>query len=112
MDKPGVEAGVLADRRISPWARSQAEQRGMRCVEGDFTIPEVADEIGQVDGILLFDVLLHTVSPDWDELLAMYADSPQCFLIANPQWERTEETVRLLDLGHERFLDAVPPQEP
>jgi hypothetical protein len=30
-------------------------------------------------------------------------------VIANPQWEASESTVRLIDLGRERYLEAVPP---
>jgi hypothetical protein len=32
-------------------------------------------------------------------------------VIANPQWERDETTVRLIDLGREQFLEAVPPTD-
>jgi hypothetical protein len=49
------------------------------------------------------------VDPDWDQVLELYAPATQSFVIANPQWERGESTVRLVDLGREGFLEAVPP---
>jgi hypothetical protein len=107
-DKPGVESGVLADLKINDWARAQAASCGLRCVDGDFSKPETIAEIGAVDAVFLFDVLLHTVDPDWDELLARLANSCRCMVIANPQWQKGE-TVRLLELGRKRFLRAVPP---
>lgn len=108
MAHPSIKLGILADSKINDWAREQATQRGIRCVDGDFTKPEIISEIGTVDAVLIFDVLLHTVAPDWNELIALYADSARCFIIANPQWTRSEETIRLLDLGRAGFLDAVP----
>jgi hypothetical protein len=41
-------------------------------------------------------------------VLELYAPRTACFVIANPQWER-EATVRLLELGRDEFLEAVPP---
>jgi hypothetical protein len=42
-------------------------------IEGNFGSPAVAQQLQNVDAILLFDVLLHQVSPDWDEILDLYA---------------------------------------
>jgi hypothetical protein len=76
-----------------------------------FADQSTVSEIGEVDAILMFDVLHHMVDPDWDQLLDLYAPVTSTFVIANPQWERSETTVRLIDLGREQFLDAVPPTE-
>ena len=54
---------------------------------------------------------LGMVDPDWDQVLELYAPATSSFVIANPQWERGETTVRLIDLGRERYLEAVPPGE-
>jgi hypothetical protein len=108
MEQPGMREGVIADLKIDPWTREQAAARGIRCVDGDFTEPAKVAEIGPTDAVFIFDVLVHTVDPDWDELLELYADSARCFVIANPQWQH-DTTVRLLELGRERFLQAVPP---
>jgi hypothetical protein len=72
---------------------------------GDRTIPET---FGRVDSIFLFDVLLHQVKPDWDEILEMYAPITPCFVIYNQQWINHEKTVRLLDLGYEGYFANVP----
>jgi Glycosyltransferase like family len=119
MDKPTVERGALID--VSAWrARDHllsvieqaAERPGMRVLDAGFSDPRTVAEIGKVDAILLFDVLLRMVDPDWDEVLELYALATSCFVIANPQWERDETTVRLIDLGRDEFLDAVPPWAP
>jgi hypothetical protein len=53
-------------------------------------------------------VLLRLVDPDWDRVLELYAPTTRCFVIANPQWEGGETTVRLIGLGRERFEERVP----
>lgn len=116
IDKPTVEHGALVD--VGMWrARDQllnvieqaAERPGLRVPDGSFSDPRTVTEIGQVDAVLLFDVLLRMVDPDWDQVLELYAPGTSCFVIANPQWDAGDETVRLIDLGRERFLEAVPP---
>jgi hypothetical protein len=115
IDKPTVREGVLADARPTR-ARDQlltaieraAERPGMRVVDGDALDLATINEIGQVDAILMFNVLLHTVAPDWGRVLELYAPRTSCFVIANPQWQGNA-TVRLIDLGREQFLEAVPP---
>jgi hypothetical protein len=61
--------------------------------------------------VLLFDVLLHQVRPDWDEVLALYAGGAGAFCIVNPMWAAGPDTVRLVDLGAEEYLASVPPQD-
>ena len=116
IDRPTVQRGTLVD--ISAWrprdqllnvVEQAAERPGMHMLNGSFFDPEAVTEIGQVDAVLLFEVLLRMVKPDWDQVLRMYAPITRCFLIANPQWERGDTTVRLIDLGREQFLEAVPP---
>lgn len=116
IDKPTVQQGVLADLQPTR-PRDQllsaielaAERPGLRVVDGHALHPQTIAEIGAVDAVLLINVLLHTVAPDWDQVLELYAPSASCFVIANPQWQEGERTVRLVDLGREGFLETVPP---
>jgi hypothetical protein len=64
--------------------------------------------IGQTDMIFLFDVLLHQVAPNWDEILEMYSNITNCFLIYNQQLVNSDKTVRLIDLGREKYQEYVP----
>jgi hypothetical protein len=116
MDKPSVSRGALID--VSPWrARDHllsaieraAEWPGMRVLDGSFYDPRTVAEIGDVDAVFLFDVLLRMVEPDWDQVLELYAPISSAFVIANPQWQRGESTVRLIDLGREEYEAVVPP---
>jgi hypothetical protein len=109
MEKPETESGYLVDTDVTESAlRRSSEYPGLEVVEGNFGDPAIARRIGAVDAVILFDVLLHQVAPDWDEILAMYAGRTRCFLIVNPQFTASRKTVRLLDLGEEEYFKNVP----
>ena len=64
-------------------------------------------EVNEVDCLMLFDVLLHQVKPDWNEVLENYATKTKVFLIYNQQFTGAQ-TVRLLDRGKEWYFRHVP----
>jgi hypothetical protein len=116
IDKPSVQRGALVDlspRRAGDQVLNVIEQAsarpGMEVLDTNFADPDTVTDLGQVDAILLFDVLVGMVDPDWDQVLELYAPATSSFVIANPQWEASETTVRLIDLGREKYLEAVPP---
>ena len=107
-----VERGCLVDEAYWSDAATRSARRHpqLELVQGNFGDPAIRDRVGEVDAVFLFDVLLHQVGPDWDEILAMYAESARCLCIVNPQWTAGPETVRLVDLGREEFIASVPAQ--
>lgn len=116
IDKPSIKRGVLVDVRawrprdhVLSAIEQAAERPGMEVIDASFSDSETVTEVGQVDAILLFDVLLRMVDPDWDQVLELYAPATSSFVITNPQWEGGETTLRLIDLGREGYLEAVPP---
>ena len=103
IDRHGATRGVICDDDFTPplTERAATDPR-LELVEGNFGRPETVERIGSVDAVLLFDVLLHQVRPDWDQILAMYAPATRSFVLAGPWWNGPE-TVRLVDLGRERY---------
>lgn len=105
-----IERAVLVDEDITPAVRREAARHPqLSLVTGNFGDPAMPARVGEVDAVILFDVLLHQVSPDWDEILAMYAQRASCLVVSNPQLTGAVETVRLIELGQERYEQLVPP---
>lgn len=110
---------VLVDDDITPGVRERAAAfPQFELLEQNFGLERTPGDVGEVGVVLLFDVLLHQVDPDWDEILRRYATHARAFAIVNPMWDPAEPvpghetgTVRLLDLGEERYRQAVPPQD-
>lgn len=109
---------VLVDDDITPGVRERAAAfPQFELLEQNFGLERTPGDVGAIGVVLLFDVLLHQVDPDWDEILRRYAPHAQAFAIVNPMWDAVSGpgggtgTVRLLDLGEERYRQAVPPQD-
>ena len=109
LDKHRVRDAVLVDTHLTPTVVARAKSYPqLRLINGNFGNQAVVDEVGKVDAVLLFDVLLHQVSPDSDTILEMYAKNVRSLLIYNQQWTGSENTVRLLDLGEKEYFRNVP----
>lgn len=103
------DRAVLVDEHVTDRTRARASDfPQLEIVEGNFGDPAVASRVGDVDAVLLFDVLLHQVAPNWDEVMRMYAERARYLVVVQPQYVLGDETIRLLDLGRERYLELVP----
>jgi len=103
-----IKRAYLFDTSISNIVFSKSiNYPQLELYELNFGSDEAVSKISNVDVILLFDVLLHQVNPDWDEVLAKYAPKTNYFAIYNPQFD-AEKTVRLLDLGKEEYFRQIP----
>lgn len=113
LDRHGLDRVVVVDDDFTPGVEGRAARDPDRIelVRGNLGRPEQAERVGRVDLVLLFDVLLHQVDPDWDEVLELYANRTGAFALAGPWWDHTAATVRLPDLGREEYLASVPDQE-
>lgn len=76
-------------------------------VKGDFGQEETIGKLHKVDAILMFDILLHQVKPDWNQILEIYSALSDYILIFNPQYD-VPKTTRLLDLGEKGYFANVP----
>lgn len=106
--KHNCSGGCLVDTH--PTALTLEKAAGfpqLQIIKGNFGTAEVAERIGPVDAVFLFDVLLHQVAPNWDEILDLYTPHTRAFLIFNQQF-LSPATVRLLDLGEDEFFRNVP----
>jgi hypothetical protein len=109
LEAADVHDAFLVDGELNSATREQAVGfPQLELVEANFGSEEVRDRIGPVDLLVMFDVLLHQVDPDWDAILRLYAPSTRAFAIVNPQFIGADRTTRLLDLGREGYLAAVP----
>jgi hypothetical protein len=109
METHKIETAFLVDITFTE-ALLQRKQKypGLKIISGNFGDTGVARQIEDVDAVILFDVLLHQVNPDWDNILEIYASRTKSFLIFNPQFIASNRTVRLLDLGEDKYFMNIP----
>ncbi len=104
-----ISQAYLVDTNLHDLVKKQQEQYPqLQLISGNFGNADIVKTLQQVDAIFLFDILLHQVKPDWDEILEMYAPLTTCFVVYNQQFTASKTTVRLLDLGKEEYFKNVP----
>jgi len=92
-----LQSAFLADGRFTAEVVDKAAGHSqLQLLKGNFGTESIATRVRGVDAIFLFDVLLHQVNPDWDQILEKYAGTAKYLLVFNQQWTG-EKTVRLLD---------------
>lgn len=108
LENAHVEKAVIVDQHITDptidWVRDEPRAH---LVSGLFGDNATIDEVGDVDIVFFFDVLLHQVAPDWDEVLARWSKNTKYFLIHNPMWTVGRETIRFPNYGFEWFKANV-----
>lgn len=110
--KYGAESAFIVDTDFTDAALKKSRSKdNLKLIQGNFGEESVAEQIGKVDAIFLFDVLLHQVKPDWNEILENYSKRTNYFLVLNQQWTGSENTVRLIDLGRDEYFRNVPHTE-
>jgi hypothetical protein len=104
-----LERGVLVDTDISPEVmKLKSTGIPLQVIKGDFTQEAVMRELGAVDVVLFFDVLLHQSNPSWSEVLTAYAKQATCIVIYNQQYIQSEHSIRLTSLPFEEYCRIAP----
>lgn len=104
-----IRRAVLVDTDVTAAAgRNLKRFKHLDLVQGDFGDHTIAEQIGHVDVVLFFDVLLHQVNPDWNEVIEMYASRAEYVVVYNQQFVVANETVRLPDLTKDEYFKHVP----
>ncbi len=108
LEKKSIEKAFLVDTDFTKKVEeSKKKFSKLNLVKGNFGSVEAINSVGSVDAVYLFDVLLHQVAPDWNEVIKKYAQFVKYFVIYNQQFLGSK-TVRLIDLGVEEYFKNVP----
>jgi predicted DNA-binding protein len=97
---------VLVDGNITRLTRERASAwPQLELIEAALGDLETVKRVGEVDAAIMFDILLHQVSPDWDKLLERYSHI-ETLIINNQNWIGAK-TVRFPDFSVEEFISRV-----
>ena len=82
LEKYHIEKAFLVDTGITDEVREKKKEfPQLSLIEANFGSPEVSQKIATVGAIIMFDVLLHQVAPDWDEVIRNYSKNTDHFVI-------------------------------
>jgi len=109
LDRYRLERAYLVDTNFSGKVKNKSlKYSGLILINDNFGRETVLSRIKSVDAVLMFDILLHQVKPDWNEILEIYSHISKVILIYNQQYTAAQHSIRLLDLGKEEYLELLP----
>lgn len=112
LDKHNIKSAFLVDVTFNDEVNDKSiEYENLTLLNSEFGDDELIKQLGHLDVIFLFDVLLHQVKPDWDEILEKYSSICDCMVIFNQQFTNSEDTIRLFDLGYDKYFENIPHNE-
>lgn len=104
-----IKKSIIIDTHITDTTRNRASSyNNLVLLDGDFGDRNLIQSLDTVDAVIFFDVLLHQVKPDWDEVFNMYSSITDHFIIYNQMFIGSDKTIRLTDLGLEGYLENTP----
>ena len=105
---PDLRRAVIVDGNITlPTRERAASALRVELVETALGSTEAHEAVGFVDAIIMFDILLHQVRPDWDEFLLRWSRQTDTLIVYNQNWLLTPRTVRFVDRGLEWYRRNV-----
>jgi len=109
LERYPTTTATLVDTHFTKTVEKRAEREPrLRLIRGSFGEQATVDQVGPVDAVFLFDVLLHQVDPDWDLILERYAEHAKHLLVYNQQWVGPGRRRRLLEMGEDEYFRNVP----
>lgn len=103
-----IERAVIVDGDITALTHDRAAgDARVELLEGDIGDPDFIERLPRCDAAIMFDVLLHQVSPDWDVFLSLYGRKVNYFIIWNQDWIGSDRSVRYVDQGLHWYLNNV-----
>jgi len=101
--------GKIVDTNFNPTAQAELDKLpNIKTLEGNFGDDRIITELDKPDMVFFFDVLLHQVNPNWDEILTKYSKVTNCFVIYNQQIINYDKTIRLTELSLSKYKELVP----
>lgn len=108
LETGNITRSVIVDGNITDLTKLRAEKYdNVKLIEGMLGDRSVIERVGEIDAIIMFDILLHQVKPDWNEFLSLWSQKSDCLIIYNQNWEKTKNTVRFIDRGLEWYKQNV-----
>ncbi len=103
-----LERAVIVDGHLTPLTRERAKEvPNVELVQALLGSDQALDEVGKVDALIMYDILLHQVKPDWDRFLLNWLPHTDALIIFNQNWLKTPRTIRFVDRGLDWYYENV-----
>ena len=103
-----IDKAYIVDGYITPATEAEAQKYPqLNLISGQPGDADIARKVGPVDAIIMFDIILHQVAPDWDAFLEMWGSQCKYLIIYNQNWAKDDKVVRFADFDVDWFIKNV-----
>ena len=79
---PQLERGAIVDQHITALTSERAEKLpNIQLITGLLDSADSRKAVGSVDALIMFDILLHQVNPDWEEFILSWLPHANMLII-------------------------------
>ena len=95
-----LERAVIVDAFVTPLTIETADAHPkVEVVSALLGSRQALDAVGRVDALIMYDILLHQVRPDWDDFLLKWLPHAGVLILFNQNWLGSARTIRFVDRG-------------
>lgn len=103
-----LERAVIVDGNLTHLTRERAKEHPrVELVQALLGSRQALDAVGEVDALIMYDILLHQVKPDWDRFLLNWLPHTNALIVFNQNWLKTPRTIRFVDRGVDWYYRNV-----
>ena len=108
LDSFPIDLGFVVDQTVTSLSRERGKKfPQLQFVTGLLGDTDVISNIPSLDALLMYDILLHQVAPNWDDFLTRWSKKARVLVIYNQMWAQTEKTIRFIERGVEWYKKNV-----
>jgi hypothetical protein len=109
LDHGKIKKAYIVDGHMTDPTKERAQNYPqLELISGALGDTEIAKKIGNVDAIIMYDIILHQVNPNWDKFLEIWGKQAKHLIIYNQDWTLDAEPVRFIDRGADWYIKNVP----
>ncbi|MYC11901.1 MAG: hypothetical protein F4X59_17495 [Holophagales bacterium] len=97
-----LKRAVIVDGVVTSLTRDRADAR-VEIVPALLGSEEALAAVGEVDALIMFDILVHQVDPDWDVFLRSWLRRTDVLVLWNHHWLAEPRSFRLIDRGFDWY---------
>lgn len=95
-----ISKAYIVDGNITELTRRRARNfPQLELLQGMLGSDSTIREVGAVDALVMFDILLHQVAPDWDQFLEKWCIGKECVVVYNQNWTASDHSIRFVEQG-------------
>jgi hypothetical protein len=109
LDNGDIWRAFIVDGNITePTKERKRNYSQLTLLQGELGNSAFVSDVKEIDAIIMYDILLHQVSPDWIEFIKMWGAIAKVLIIYNQNWLQEDNVVRFVDRDVEWFIKNVP----